>query len=101
MDQQNRKKTFPESAVWAIARDGLVRATAKTITAGLNDIILFSYGESVRLHGNRTDCRKGILRYCDFYPQNGQRRQEVLTGGSSYAKQFIPTGAEVHTRTSA
>lgn len=34
-DQQNRKKTFPESAVRAIAWDGLVRATAK---AGLNDI---------------------------------------------------------------
>ena len=32
-DQQNRKKTFPESAVRAIAWDGLVRATAK---AGLN-----------------------------------------------------------------
>ena len=35
MDQQNRKKTFPESAVRVIAWDGLVRATAK---AGLNDI---------------------------------------------------------------
>lgn len=35
MDQQNRKKTFSESAVRVIAWDGLVRATAK---AGLNDI---------------------------------------------------------------
>lgn len=35
LDQQNRKKTFPESAVRVIAWDGLVRATAK---AGLNDI---------------------------------------------------------------
>ena len=35
MDQQNRKKPFPESAVRVIAWDGLVRATAK---AGLNDI---------------------------------------------------------------
>lgn len=35
MNQQNRKKTFPESAVRVIARDGLVRATTK---AGLNDI---------------------------------------------------------------
>lgn len=35
MDQQNRKKPFPESAVRVIAWDGPVRATAK---AGLNDI---------------------------------------------------------------
>ena len=40
MDQQNRKKTFPESAVRAIARDGPVRATAKAITAGL--ILVFN-----------------------------------------------------------
>ena len=35
LDQQNRKKPFPESAVRVIARDGPVRATAKAITAGL------------------------------------------------------------------
>ena len=35
MDQQNRKKPFPESAVRVIAWDGPVRATAKAITAGL------------------------------------------------------------------
>ena len=35
MDQQNRKKLFPESAVRVIAWDGPVRATAKAITAGL------------------------------------------------------------------
>ena len=40
LDQQNRKKPFPESAVRAIARDGLVRATAKAITAGL--ILVFN-----------------------------------------------------------
>ena len=38
LDQQNRKKPFPESAVRAIAWDGLVRATA--ITAGL--ILVFN-----------------------------------------------------------
>ena len=40
MDQQNRKKPFPESAVRVIAWDGLVRATAKAITAGL--ILVFN-----------------------------------------------------------
>ena len=40
MDQQNRKKSFPESAVRVIAQDGLVRATAKAITAGL--ILVFN-----------------------------------------------------------
>lgn len=35
LDQQNRKKPFPESAVRVITWDGPVRATAK---AGLNDI---------------------------------------------------------------
>ena len=40
MDQQNRKKPFPESAVRVIAWDGPVRATAKAVAAkaGLNDI---------------------------------------------------------------
>ena len=40
LDQQNRKKTFPESAVRVIAWDGPVRATAKAITAGL--ILVFN-----------------------------------------------------------
>jgi len=40
LDQQNRKKSFPESAVRVIAQDGLVRATAKAITAGL--ILVFN-----------------------------------------------------------
>ncbi len=38
LDQQNRKKPFPESAVRVIAWDGPVRATA--ITAGL--ILVFN-----------------------------------------------------------
>ena len=40
MTQQNRKKTFPESAVRVIAWGGPVRATAKAITAGL--ILVFN-----------------------------------------------------------
>ena len=40
MDQQNRKKTFSESAVRVIAWNGPVRATAKAITAGL--ILVFN-----------------------------------------------------------
>ncbi len=40
LDQQNRKKPFPESAVRVIAWNGPVRATAKAVAAkaGLNDI---------------------------------------------------------------
>ena len=40
LDQQNRKKTFSESAVRVIVWDGPVRATAKAITAGL--ILVFN-----------------------------------------------------------
>ena len=40
LDQQNRKKTFPESTVRVIAWDSPVRATAKAITAGL--ILVFN-----------------------------------------------------------
>lgn len=53
LDQQNRKKPFPESAVRVIAWDGLVRATAK---AGLNDIKCCNSKDAPYLTGNAFGC---------------------------------------------
>lgn len=53
MDQQNRKKPFPESAVRVIAWDGPVRATAK---AGLNDIKCCNSKDAPYLTGNAFGC---------------------------------------------
>ena len=53
MDQQNRKKPFPESAVRVIAWDGPVRATAK---AGLNDIKCCNGKDAPYLTGNAFGC---------------------------------------------
>ena len=61
MDQQNRKKPFPGSAVRVIAWDGLVRATAKAITAGL--ILVF----------NKTV--KTVLFGCCFSSQRRSRKK--------------------------
>ena len=51
MDQQNRKKPFPESAVRIIAWDGPVRATAKAITAGLILVLTILSRNSIRKPG--------------------------------------------------
>lgn len=53
MDQQNRKKTFSESAVRVIAWDSPVRATAK---AGLNDIKCCNSKDAPYLTGNAIGC---------------------------------------------